>query len=211
MGESDREPVDLFRDTYIRYLGYANEVGESFRALVPVTFVRLSYVVASGYVVGDAVYKGIKASNNTSDDDNKRANRVKLTVLDTLIWQGLASVAIPGYTINRICALSLFTLRVGTKLPPDTRKWLTTAVGLACIPFIIKPIDRSVDVMMNIGVRKWIGVDNSEEPTTKTGEDISDETKSSDRLFENDEYNKLWGTLVVELTWNDPGCNSLTK
>lgn len=42
--------------------GYTNEVGEAFRAQVPVRLVHLSYVVASGYVVADAVHKGWEAS-----------------------------------------------------------------------------------------------------------------------------------------------------
>jgi fission process protein 1 len=32
--EDDGE-VDLYRDTNVRYLGYANEVGESFRFIFP--------------------------------------------------------------------------------------------------------------------------------------------------------------------------------
>ena len=31
MGEEDKKVVDLYRDTPVRFLGYANEVGESFR------------------------------------------------------------------------------------------------------------------------------------------------------------------------------------
>ena len=42
--------------------GYANEVGEAFRAQVHVNIVRLSYVVASSYVVADACHKGYRAS-----------------------------------------------------------------------------------------------------------------------------------------------------
>jgi len=38
--------------------GYANEVGESFRALVHVNWVRFSYVVSSSYVCADAASKG---------------------------------------------------------------------------------------------------------------------------------------------------------
>ena len=67
-------------------------------------------------------------------------------VLDTLIWQGLASVIIPGFTINRICALSRVLLSRGMSRrllsSPALRKWTVTAVGLASIPFIIEPIDR---------------------------------------------------------------------
>ena len=43
--------------------GYANEVGEAFRALVHVNVVRFSYVVASTYVCADAVDKGKKAAS----------------------------------------------------------------------------------------------------------------------------------------------------
>lgn len=48
--KKDQE-VDIYRDTPVRLLGYANEVGEAFRALVSVNWVRLSYGVASCYVV----------------------------------------------------------------------------------------------------------------------------------------------------------------
>ena len=74
------------------------------------------------------------------------------------MWQGLASVAIPGFTINRICALSAFLLRKSTALPPGVRKWTTTAIGLGAIPFIIKPIDHSVDLLMEKTVRKWYDI-----------------------------------------------------
>ena len=43
-------------------VGYANEVGESFRALIHVNWVRFSYVVASSYVCADAASKGQDAS-----------------------------------------------------------------------------------------------------------------------------------------------------
>jgi len=38
--------VDIYRDTPLRYLGYANEVGEAFRALMHVRWVRAAYGVA---------------------------------------------------------------------------------------------------------------------------------------------------------------------
>ena len=78
-----------------------------------------------------------------------------IAVLDTIIWQGLASVAIPGFTINRICAYSGLLLKKSTKWPGPVRHWTTTFIGLACIPIIIKPIDRSVDCFMESSFRKW--------------------------------------------------------
>ena len=40
--------------------GYANEVGEAFRSLVPAAVVWLSYGVSSSYVLADAIDKGKK-------------------------------------------------------------------------------------------------------------------------------------------------------
>lgn len=52
--------------------GYTNEVGEAFRAQVPVRLVHLSYVAASGYVVADAVQKGWEASQVMCKKGSKR-------------------------------------------------------------------------------------------------------------------------------------------
>lgn len=73
-----------------------------------------------------------------------RSTRVTVAVVDTFVWQALASVAIPGFTINRVCAASLYVLGTATRWPLTVRKWTTTAVGLLTIPIIIHPIDRWV-------------------------------------------------------------------
>ncbi|KAI8441823.1 hypothetical protein MSG28_005509 [Choristoneura fumiferana] len=39
---------DMYRDTWVRYLGYANEVGEAFRPVVPARVVAYSYAIAFG-------------------------------------------------------------------------------------------------------------------------------------------------------------------
>ncbi|XP_026546261.1 mitochondrial fission process protein 1, partial [Notechis scutatus] len=133
---------------------YANEVGESFRALVPVFVVWASYGVATAYVTADAVDKGKKAMAAVNPQEEGGAMQAAVAMVDTFIWQGLASVAIPGFTINRICAGSLYLMGSLTRWPLPVRKWTTTAVGLTAIPFIIKPIDRSVDFLMDSSLRK---------------------------------------------------------
>lgn len=65
-----------------------------------------------------------------------------MAVVDTLVWQALASVALPGFTINRVCAASLYLLGIATRWPLPVRKWTTTTLGLLTIPIIIHPIDR---------------------------------------------------------------------
>ncbi|XP_050174272.1 mitochondrial fission process protein 1 [Myiozetetes cayanensis] len=144
---------DVYRDTWVRYLGYANEVGESFRALVPVPVVWASYGVATAYVTADAIDKGRRAATVHTQDPT----RVGVAVVDTFVWQGLASVAIPGFTINRLCAASLALLGTLTRWPLPLRRWATTALGLAAIPLIITPIDRTVDFLMDSSLRKLYG------------------------------------------------------
>lgn len=59
VAERNKE-VDIFRDTAVRYCGYSNEVGESFRPLIPRSIVHFSYVIAIVYVIGDCVDKTVK-------------------------------------------------------------------------------------------------------------------------------------------------------
>lgn len=155
MSEQQRQSTerDLYRDTWVRYLGYANEVGEAFRSLVPKAVVWLSYGVSSSYVLADAKDKGKKAGEVPSPEAG-RSTRMALAVVDTFVWQSLASVAIPGFTINRLCAASLYVLGTMTRWPLNVRKWTTTTLGLLAIPVIVHPIDRSVDFLLDSSLRK---------------------------------------------------------
>ena len=47
--------VDLYRDTPVRFLGYANELGESFKPLIPRVAYFGTYGVACAYVAADAI------------------------------------------------------------------------------------------------------------------------------------------------------------
>merc|ERR1712080_201843 len=146
--------VDIYRDTPVRLLGYANEVGEAFRALVHVRWVRASYGVASTYVLADTYDKGTKMSTVPGADTKE----VAVGAVDTLLWQAFASVIVPGFLINRICAFSLIGL--GRALPgvaENARKWMVTAIGLGVIPFIVHPIDSGVHIVMDNTTRKIIG------------------------------------------------------
>jgi len=153
----DKKPeteVDIYRDTPVRFLGYANEVGEAFRALVSVGFVRATYGVASAYVLADTADKATKMSKEKDSDSSK----VALAAFDTLVWQAFASVIVPGFTINRICALSLTGLaRALPHVAENSRKWATTGIGLGVIPIIIHPIDNLIHFVMDNTTRKYIG------------------------------------------------------
>ncbi|CAK1541867.1 unnamed protein product [Leptosia nina] len=142
--------VDLFRDTWVRYLGYANEVGESFRSLVPVKVVRASYAVAFAYAFADTADKSWKMFQKDG-----RPRKVLIETGDALLWQTLASVVIPGLTINRICSYTNNFLQKNAKrIPLTPRSLLTVGAGLVSIPFIVHPIDNGVTLFMNITYRR---------------------------------------------------------
>ena len=192
--ESGETSYNIFRDGPVRYLGYANEVGESFRYQFP-RLVGPSYVVAFGYCLADALVSGREAystkptpavvdavsttsslasgSNNNSNNqlndkitapdknfvDNDAMSRAMLSFTDTLVWQSLASVGIPGLVINQIVKASRYAVaktRPGL-LPTIVAKWMPTAAGLGSIPLIIQPIDDFVDYVMDLSFRtiRW--------------------------------------------------------
>jgi fission process protein 1 len=177
--------VDIFRDTPIRLCGYANELGESFRPFLPVSVVRASYGVAIIYGLGDVIDKGWKANeeNQIAKQSNQPAKRSVINeAVDCAIWQGLASVAIPGFTINRVVRLcqvivenpsiskklspSKFLIHIGSSFGSQDKaaiRWSPTFIGLATIPFIVKPIDHSVHFLMDKTIRKWSGIAKKED------------------------------------------------
>ena len=120
------QPIIIFN----RLLGYANEVGEAFRALVHVNWVRLSYGVASAYVLADTNDKAGKTAASLPENEEGRTTKIAAAAFDTLLWQALASVIIPGFTINRICAGSLIGM---AKVIPQVRCTLLTKVFLLVI------------------------------------------------------------------------------
>jgi mitochondrial fission process protein 1 len=152
-----RDNYNVFRDSPLRYAGYANEVGESFRYQFP-RFVVPSYAIAFGYCFADAATTGWKAYRkeikNDGSGDKGALRHATVGAFDTLLWQSLASVAIPGACINILVKAARFSVQKSPiGLPFMLATWLPTATGLGSIPFIIHPIDRFVDYLLDNTVR----------------------------------------------------------
>lgn len=152
---SESGDYNVFRDSLLRYLGYANEVGESFRYQFPKLVVP-SYVVAFGYCFADAATSGNATYNKSlAAGSNTASLDALVTTFDCLIWQSLASVTIPGATINAIVRASRFSVaRSPLALPVTIATWTPTAVGLGSIPLIIQPIDQGVHILMDATYRQ---------------------------------------------------------
>jgi fission process protein 1 len=142
--------VDLYRDTPLRYMGYSNEVGEAFEAFLPSWGVAATYGVATLYVLADTIDKGKKASDGEPDEDQK-LKRGAIVSLDTFTWQMLASVFWPGSFIRCVVNATALGLAVA-HVDAEWAKAIPTAAGLAAIPFIVKPIDGTIDLAMEKSV-----------------------------------------------------------
>ena len=140
---------DIWRNTSLRYLGYANEVGEALRPVYP-KVLNPSYAIAFAYIGCDTLDKSYRCQQS-----GKSAQEVLTVGFDTFLWQFLASVLIPGKVIHAITHSAKLGVDQSKKLPQFGKKWLPTVIGLAFIPIIIHPIDAGVDAFMDT-VRKWL-------------------------------------------------------
>ena len=164
------DAVDIWRDTPLRYLGYANECGEAFRAFLPGWGVPASYAVAIGYVLADTADKAVKEWEKPAQcSSGVRGARVVASAADALFWQLLASVFWPGSVIHLVVAATTKTLEVlpgadsaaaaiAAALPVDAAgpavlASVPTALGLVTIPFIVEPIDETVHKVSDVSVR----------------------------------------------------------
>ncbi|KAK9796970.1 hypothetical protein WJX73_002036 [Symbiochloris irregularis] len=175
---------DPLRDGPLRYLGYANECGEAFAAWLPIWGVPFSYAVAVSYVLVDTYDKGhlaflqagIELSDSVKEVDVPRLTRLLSfeRALDTVVWQLLASVICPGYTIHTVVAIVHYALgllegndavkqsllQAAAVVHQDPSlvqtlldKSIPTGCGLAAIPFIVHPIDNAIHALMNRSLR----------------------------------------------------------
>lgn len=174
--EKEDKEVDIYRDTALRYAGYLNEIGEAFRPVVPSSFVTLSYVLAITYVLADARSKGAETANNPLNDGISGCGAA--AIIDTLAFQFVASIIIPGTIINRwVSFCSYLTFKevdvsnllsyILHRAPTDILTTISgvditcdsiastcpTALGLALIPFIVAPIDALTEKFLDEVVR----------------------------------------------------------
>jgi len=153
---NDKPSYNIFRHSVLRYLGYANEVGESFRYQFPLLVVP-SYAVSFGYVLADSAGTCYTVWQNEQDsNETRRWQHTVYAGADTLLWQSLASVAIPGAIINLIVKASRTAVRRSpiAMAAPVVAKWLPTVIGLGSIPLIVQPIDHSVDYALDHSTRQ---------------------------------------------------------
>jgi len=147
-----RRRFDPYRETSIRYMGYANEVGEALEDYLPDWGLPASYCVAATYVIFDTLDKGQRAYDSTHRED--RFEETLRASTETLVWQLLASIIWPGGVIK------LFVNVIDLIIPYDDTI-LPTFIGILLIPVIIRPIDVFVDLLMEDTISRVIRGDTT--------------------------------------------------
>ena len=136
---------DPYRETSIRYMGYANEVGEALENYLPDWGLPASYCVAATYVMFDTLDKGQKAFDAAPKEERFEESLKAST--ETFIWQILASLFWPGGVIR-------LTVNIIDLMIPGDNEYISTALGIILIPVIVRPIDEFVDEIMEDSVSK---------------------------------------------------------
>ena len=141
---------DPYRDSSLRYMGYANEVGEALESFLPDWGLPASYTVAISYVLFDTLDKGEKAFAAAPKEE--KIKEATITSIDTFTWQLLASVFWPGGVIR--CVVNIIEL-LQEKMDYQ-QPYVPTIVGILMIPMIVRPIDEAVDSIMEKSISRII-------------------------------------------------------
>lgn len=84
---SDEREYDVYKDSLLRFAGYANELGEAFKVFIPRSIYFGTYGIAAAYALGDTVSKGHGVYTKTGD-----VQKGLQQGLETGLWQGKYTV-----------------------------------------------------------------------------------------------------------------------
>ncbi|BFZ18710.1 hypothetical protein BsWGS_21750 [Bradybaena similaris] len=134
--------TDPFTVAPLRILGYGYAAGVALRF----RFCQLSkdacFVVATTFIVCHTLYRGLI-------DEGP----VYIAVLDTLVFEALASATIPTLTTYFICSATRNWLKQRHGLPKCISKWLPMTLGLSVLPFLYSTLDVCVNKLMDQTLR----------------------------------------------------------
>jgi fission process protein 1 len=121
----------------VRYAAYTSDVGEAFRPVTNVWFVRGCYGLSWMYVIGDV-------ANEAHNDwgDGVRGQLLYQRVTKRTVFQSVASMLLPALTIHQTVHFGKHTL-----FPKIGRwtKWGPTFLGLGVIPLLPFMYDHPVE------------------------------------------------------------------
>lgn len=143
-----------FKSGALRYMAFTSDFGEAFRPTVPAWMVNASYGISVGYIGCSVVEAGF-----VSRHAGKPWNEVRLDVTQELVFQGLASLAVPFLIIHSAVHHTARYLKQHSVhlTRPMVAKWAPSGVGLACVPLmpiaVDEPCEHAVEYVFDHYVR----------------------------------------------------------
>ncbi|KAJ3288927.1 hypothetical protein HDU79_004456 [Rhizoclosmatium sp. JEL0117] len=129
-----------------RLLAYTSEVGEAFRPIASPMFVTAAYGVSWAYVLGDVGFETYKMKMKGAPDVD-----LARTALERGIFQSLASMMFPAYTVHWVVHQSSHFFK--NAKPGMIKRFGPSAIGLATIPFLPiifdKPVEHTIEFAFN--------------------------------------------------------------
>lgn len=152
--DAPAEQRDVFRDTLLRYAGYANEFTEAGVASgnqLSKILNPFGWMTVFTYGIADALNKSFnKQREILKDSGNEKEAKAEAasTLVENIIFHGIATWYGPVYTVIKPIA-KLTEKIMHSRLKRDPKFW-PSAVGLATIPFVPKIFDPITEKLMEI-------------------------------------------------------------
>jgi len=135
----------------------------------------------------EKIVKMVDALEKPAEEGGILANPALVAGADALIWQSIASVALPGFTINRFVTLT----EIGCEAQAQSNvvaEYFPTVLGLAMIPVICKPLDELADIGLDNTLRPVLfSAVNADKSGTVEFDVLEKKLKERDGLFYNDQ------------------------
>lgn len=147
--KKEAKEYDIYKDSYLRYLGYSNEIGEAFRKVTSRGFVAFTYLLEFGYFAGDTFHKGHKAYHDCKDHENQIYHVIKHSGY-TILWQFFATCLIPPLAIHLVVGRTHNYL-TRRNFSANSIRYIPLSLGLIMIPLFNIYIDPIVgDTLDNL-------------------------------------------------------------
>ncbi|WWC67743.1 uncharacterized protein I206_101655 [Kwoniella pini CBS 10737] len=130
-----------------RYTAYTSDVGEAFRPVVPPWIVTAAYGVSWAYLIGDVSFTTYKSSQfgptPLEAANMSEPTRLTMVAVKRSVFQGIASMALPAFTIHTAVKQASKQFSKSTNL--TLRRWGPTSVGIGIVPFLPYLFDHPVE------------------------------------------------------------------
>ncbi|KTW25877.1 hypothetical protein T552_03151 [Pneumocystis carinii B80] len=127
-----------------RYLAYISDAGEAFRPIAHPHSVRAAYGISWLYIIGDVTYEGYKVKYINKEN----SEHVGRAMIKRSVFQGIASMGLPAFTIHSIVKYSgryVFQNAKNRRI----RVWGPVVAGLSIMPALPFLFDHPVEVAVD--------------------------------------------------------------